>query len=262
MDKIILSRLVSLELFGYYVLAGTVATSISLLAAAFFSAFYPRLTQLLSLGDEEGLSELYHHSCQLMSVVILSVAAFIACFSKEILVFWTGNPMTAANTHLILTLLVMGTAVNGLLYLPIALQLAYGWTKLTFHMNLLALVFVTPSIVVMASLYGAVGAAIVWVVVNAGLALVVIPLMHRRILKGEQWKWYFEDVGLPLAASLGAAVFCLTLVPTDGPRLRQLIVLMGVTIFIAGSAALATPVTRLAIISYFRSKRGRVLDVS
>jgi hypothetical protein len=113
----------------------------------------------------------------------------------------------------------------------------------------------------MASFYGAVGAAFMWVIFNCGLLLVGIQLMHRRLLKGEQWRWYLEDVGLPLAVSLGAALFCLALAPTDGPRLQLLIVLTGVTIFVAGSTFLATPVTRLAVIDYFRSWRGRVLDI-
>ena len=26
--------------------------------------------------------------------------------------------------------------------------------------------------------------------------------MHRRLLKGEMWRWYREDVGIPLAGAL------------------------------------------------------------
>ncbi len=132
MDKVILSKMLTLEMFGYYVLAATVATSLNLLIAPVFSAMYPRFTQIVSLGDEEGLKQLYHHSCQLMSVVILPVTIVIAFFSKEILFLWTRNSTTAQYTHLILSILVIGTALNGLIHLPHALQLAYGWTTLAF----------------------------------------------------------------------------------------------------------------------------------
>src|SRR5205814_2258434 len=80
MDKVILSRLLTLEMFGYYVLASAVATGLYLLIAPVFSALYPRFTQLVSLGDQDGLKQLYHDSCQLMSVVVLPIAIVIALF--------------------------------------------------------------------------------------------------------------------------------------------------------------------------------------
>lgn len=99
-------------------------------------------------------------------------------------------------------------------------------------------------------------------ILTSGFALVGIQLLHRRLLKGEQWRWYFEDVGLPLSVSLGTAFLCLVLAPRGGPRLQLLIVLAGVTIFVIGSTFLATPVTRLALVGYFRSWRGRAFKVS
>jgi len=262
MDKIILSRLLSLEIFGYYVLAGAVATSLYLLVLPVFSALYPRFTQLVSLGDEAGLKQLYHHSCQLMSVLILPVSIVIAFFSRAILFVWTGNSTTAEYAHLVLSILVIGTALNGLMHLPYALQLAYGWTRLAFYVNGVAVLILAPSIILMASIYGAVGAAIIWVVLNGGFVLVCIQLMHRRLLKGEQWRWYLEDVGLPLAVSLGTALLCLLIMPTGGARVGLLTFLAGTTLFVAGSTFLAVPVTREILIEYLRSWRARVFDAS
>jgi len=262
MDKVILSRLLTLEIFGYYVLASAVAMGLYLLVTPVFSALYPRFTQLVSLGDEEGLKQLYHDSCQLMSAVILPIAIVIALFSRETLLLWTGNPRTVNYTHSILSLLIIGTALNGLLNLPYALQLAHGWTKLALSVNACAVLILAPSIVLMASFYGAVGAALVWVMFNSALVLIGIQLMHRRVLKGEQWKWYFEDVGLPLAVSVGTALLCLLIVPTGGARVPLLTFLTGATLFTAGSTFLATPVTRAGLVSYIRSQRGRALNMS
>jgi hypothetical protein len=38
-------------------------------------------------------------------------------------------------THVILSILVISTAMNGVMTVPSALQLAYGWTMLTFTFN-------------------------------------------------------------------------------------------------------------------------------
>lgn len=261
-DKVILSRLLALEMFGYYVLASTVATSLFLLVAPLFYAVYPKFTQLVTLDDREGLKEIYHHSCQLMSVVILPVSIVIALFSREILFLWTGNATTVEYTHLNLSLLVIGTALNGLMHLPYALQLAHGWTRLAFYLNLVLVLILTPSIILMAWWYGAVGAASIWVIFNGGLVLVGIQLMHHRLLRGEQWRWYFEDVGLPLAVSLGTALLSLLMVPTGGARVQLVTFLAGATLFVVGSTVLATPVTRAALVDYFRSWKARVSDAS
>jgi O-antigen/teichoic acid export membrane protein len=262
MDKVILSGLLRLEMFGYYVLASAVATSIYLFVNPVFSAVSPRFTQLVSLGDEDGLKQLYHHSCQLISAVILPVSIVIAFFSKEILFLWTGNSTTVESTHLVLSILVIGTALNGLMHLPYALQLAYGWTKLAFYINVVAVLILVPSIILMASFYGAVGAAIVWVVLNSGFVLVGIQLTHHRLLRGEQWKWYFEDVGLPLTVALAAAFCCSIFVPRTGPRFQLAVILAGILLFVASSTFLATPVTRAALFGYFRSRKGRLFSVS
>jgi O-antigen/teichoic acid export membrane protein len=260
MDKVILSWMLSLKMFGYYVLAGTVATGLYLLVAPIFSALHPRFTQLVTVGDEQGLKELYHHSCQFMSVVILPISIVIAFFAREILFLWTGNATTAENTHLILCILIIGTGLNGLVNLPYALQVAYGWTKLAFYVNLVAVTVMIPSIIVLTTSYGAIGAASVWLIFNCGYVLIGIQLMHRRLLRGQQWKWYLEDVGLPLVVSLGAALLCLMIVPMPGPRYQLLLVLAGIYLFVMGSTFMATSVTRVAIIEYFRHRRTRVFD--
>jgi O-antigen/teichoic acid export membrane protein len=261
-DKVVLSRVLSLEMFGYYVLASSVATSLCLLAAPVGVALYPRFIQLASLGDLQGLKEIYHHSCQLMSTLIIPIAVIIVLFSKEILTLWTGNATTISHTHLLLSILIVGAAVNGLLYLPFALQLAYGWTKLIFQIFLVSVLTLTPLIILIASFYGATGAAVTLVIFNLGVALVAIQFMHGRILRGEKWRWYVGDVGLPLSVALGAALLCRVLVPTDVRGFQLFISLVSTSLVVIGSTVLATPVTRAALITFFRAWQGRVLKTS
>ncbi len=51
-DKILLSRLLTLEAFGYYALAGVVANALYMLTGPITAAFYPRFTGLSAKGDE------------------------------------------------------------------------------------------------------------------------------------------------------------------------------------------------------------------
>lgn len=201
LDKVILSRLLTLEMFGYYVLAFSVAGALTHIVNPIFSALFPRFSQLVAEMKEAELSVLYHKGCRLLSAIVVPVAITLALFSKEILTIWMGDSMTANHTHALLSLILIGTTLNSVMTLPYTLQLAYGWTNLSFWKNLVAVALLVPSLIWMTARYGGTGAAVVWILLNAGYFLVEIPLMHSRLLKKEMWRWYFVDVGLPLAGA-------------------------------------------------------------
>jgi len=244
LDKIILSKMLTLEMFGYYSLAWVVAMSIIYLISPVFTAIYPRFTQLISLGDKDELKHLYHKSCQLMSVLILPVTAVVAMFSNEVLIIWTQNPLTAEEAHILVSILICGTALNGLMNIPYALQLAYGWTKLALYGNLIAVIIMVPLIVYLTSQYGAVGGASVWVILNAGYFLIIIPFMHRRLLISEKWRWYWQDVGLPLVASLIIAGLGRLFLGGQMSQVETAFYLIIVSISTLMITAMVTPVTR------------------
>jgi O-antigen/teichoic acid export membrane protein len=201
-DKILLSRLLSLSDFGYYTFAATVAAVMYRLISPVFTAYYPRLTELVSKDDQPGLVRTYHQGCQFMAVVILPSALTLAFFSKEVLSLWVRDPGVIAHASLLVSLLVIGNTLHGFMHLPYALQLAHGWTKLSFSTNLVAVIFFAPAIYFSTMAWGAVGAASMWIVLNIGYLLIVIQLMHLRLLKHEKWSWYRNDVGKLLAITL------------------------------------------------------------
>ncbi len=202
LDKVLLSKLLSLTDFGYYTFATTLAAVIYRITGPIFIAYYPRLTELVSKGDSEGVVEVYHQGCQLMAVAILPVTFVLFFFPKEILMLWTRNPSMAEHSSMLISLLIIGNALNGLLHIPYALQLAYGWTKLAFYQNIIAVIVLVPAIYFGTLHWGAVGAAAVWVVLNIGYMLISIQLMYRRLLVTEKNSWYLNDVAKPLIAAL------------------------------------------------------------
>jgi O-antigen/teichoic acid export membrane protein len=165
-----------------------------------------------------------------VSVLVLPVAVVMAVFSKEILLLWTQNPTTTAQTAPILSLLVIGTALNGMMNLPYALQLAHGWTQLAFYINVVAVAVLGPLVYVLASHYGAIGAASVWAGLNSGYVLIGIQLMHRRLLRGEMWRWYVEDFGMPLMGVLVTVGVGSLLVNQSISQIAKLITIVGILI--------------------------------
>ncbi|MBA2671020.1 MAG: oligosaccharide flippase family protein [Gemmatimonadetes bacterium] len=247
LDKIILSRLLTLEMFGYYTLAGVVSMSLYRLISPMFAALYPRFSELVARGDISALRTLYHRSCQLLSVLLLPVALVIALFSGELLLLWTQNETTVRHTSLVLSLLVIGAALNGLMHLPYALQLAHGWTKLALYTNAVAVAVLVPLIFFAASRYGAVGAAAVWVLLNSSYVLVSLQIMHTRLLPGDRWRWYLEDVGLPLVAALSVTALGRWLLPA-GMTMIGIFFWVAVTAVLAlVAAALSAPQVRRSV---------------
>jgi hypothetical protein len=142
-----------------------------------------------------------------------------------------------------------------LLNLPYALQLAYGWTRLSLFANAVAVAVLGPALFFATSRYGAVGAGAVWCLYNIAYAIVVVRLMHRRILPGQQWRWYVQDVGLPVLAAAGAAALMRILVTSSSiPMLVVQLVLAGAFVQLVTCAVL--PDIRQRILGYIRGWGG------
>lgn len=207
-DKLLLSRLLNLADFGSYALAALVTGGLYTLAIPFTSAFYPRFTQLVTKGSDDALCSEYHLGAQLVTVFMGSAALVLIFFSKEIIFVWTSDAMLTEQVSPLVTIMAIGTLLNGLMWIPYQLQLAHAWTSLAIKTNLVAVAILIPSILWIAPRYGSIGAAWAWVALNSGYVLFSIYFIHRRLLRGEKWRWYGVDVALPLA---GAALACLVL---------------------------------------------------
>lgn len=214
-DKILLSKLLNLSDYGYYTLAAAVAGALYILISPITQAFYPRLCELHAGDNPSALADTYHHGAQLVTVIAGSAAVVLIMYSEAFLRLWTQDPELAQRVAPLLSLLVLGNLLNGLMWIPYQTQLAHGWTSLTVRINLAAVAMIVPAILWVTPRYGAEGAAWVWVALNTGYLLIGIHFMYHRILSAEKWRWYWQDVLTPLgAAILGAGA--LELLWTDG----------------------------------------------
>jgi O-antigen/teichoic acid export membrane protein len=214
LDKIILSKMLSLESFGYYMLAFNIANNLNNFVTPIYSALFPKFTQLVSAGDTSQLASLYHKGTRLLVTLMLPVVMTMVVFSNELLELWLNDPVVSQNTQPIFVLLLIGTAMNALMVLPYALQLAYGWTRFTIYKNLIASVFLVPLLLVLVDWHQGVGAAVVWLILNLGYLVIEMPIMHKRLLKNELLSWYLHDIIKPLFF-ISVIVFCFKMLMPD-----------------------------------------------
>ena len=176
----------------------------------------------------------------------------------ERLLLWTQDRSIAENTHLVLSLLTAGAAFNALASLPYALQLASGWTRLSLVFNTVSTLVLAPLVYFMSLKYGGVGAAIVWVIINASYVLVGLYLMHQRLLLGELLRWYRVDVGQPLLAAAAVAGVWKWLMPFSETVWWSFPNMILVSAATFAAATIAAPEIRTLAIRWLIPKPGSV----
>jgi len=209
-DKILLAKLLPLDQYGYFALAVTVAGAMSLLIAPIHNVAYPRLTELASCKDEATLAQEYHQFAELLSIAVLPATLILCGFSREILVLWTQNAIIAESVAPIVSVWVIGTALNGLMHLPYAAQLAHGWTRLSVVANAIGVMLMIPAIMLLVPRYGGLGAAWIWVAITAGNLIIGVWVMHTRILKKQRLRWCAHDIGAPLIGGILSLLVIIT----------------------------------------------------
>lgn len=249
-DKIILSKMLSLSEFGYYTLAAVVAGALYMVITPITQAFYPRLCELHARNDQAGLIDTYHKGAQLVTVFGGSVAIVVILFSETFLRVWTQDLELAESTTTLLSLLMLGNLLNGLMWIPYQTQLAHGWTSLALRINIVAVAVIVPAIFWATPRFGAEGAAWVWVSLNAGYVLVGVHFMYRRMLGTEKCRWYVQDVFLPLLVGSIAASALSILWSAESTNLADTILLALATATTLTAMLFSASIPRILLLNY------------
>ncbi len=239
-DKIMLSRLLSLTALGHYMLATVAASALETMVAPLFQAVTPRLSRLHAAQDDAGFVSLYHAGSQMVTVTAGAAGLVLIGFPELVLTAWTSDRALSAEVAPFLQLLALGYLLNVLMWMPYQAQLANRWTGLTLRINIVAVIAVVPALLWAVPRFGAISAAMVWVLLNAGYVLIGVHLMHRRILRREKWRWYWQDIAVPLVSAGGVIIVMRWIFATqfDG-RIDSKIAQIGILIVISSSALIA-----------------------
>ena len=241
LDKVVLSRLLPLESFGFYALATAIASILNVLAGAVFGGIFPAFSSAVARGAEDELRTLYHRYSQFIAVLVAPAVATIAVFAPELLRVYVGNPQVAGQTQEVLRLLIVAYGLLAMMQTPLALQLANGWTRLSLIKNVVAVVILMPAMILLVSRLGMIGAGITWLLLTSGYFLIEVPVMHSRLLQAEMWRWYLVDTGRPIIVSAAVVGVASVSLPTGWSplaRLAGIAVTAGVALV---ASALAVP---------------------
>ncbi len=224
-DRIALSKIVPASDFGKYTLAFTATGLLQMVILAFYRTYYPKFSELKVAGDEAGLKKAYYQGCRLVGAVIIPTAVAALVFAPKLFQVWLGY--CDNSVVLVFRLLIVGTTLSGLMWLPAALQQAVGWTRLHVALMILALALGIPFL--FAGIYGfGLPGATAMVLVHGAIEITLgLWLMNRVLFPRENLRWYGLVIVAPTLACLPVALLSVMAMPADIARHIGFVWLLG-----------------------------------
>ena len=242
-DRLVVSRMLPLEALGRYAVATQLAAVTALLVMPTVNVVYPALTRLLLSEQAEALEQMYRSGTRMLGAVLFPLATLLGAFAVPILALWTGDAVMAREVAPVLQVLLIGNALNGVMYFPYSLQMAAGASHFTTATAATLLIVLVPALYLLTWRYGAAGAAAAWALTNA-IYVIIATLTHRFFLRGNGFSWLCGDVLLPLlvaVATVGSAGWLLaktTLPPALQVGVGSATVLVSVAVVVGMSSGL------------------------
>ncbi|MBF0448649.1 MAG: oligosaccharide flippase family protein [Magnetococcales bacterium] len=251
-DNIMLSSLLSLEAYGHYVFSVTVASGLYVFVTPISKAFYPRFSELLAKNKYQDLVGSYHDAAQMVSVLMGSASLVLIFCSDIFLELWLHDTDLSHQLAPLVSIIALKVFLNGLMWIPYQMQLAYGWTSLTNKIHIVAIVIIVPAILWVVPRYGMIGAAWVGVGLNVAHVFISVNFMFGKILVGEKLRWYFQDVFFPLLAATLCVLGAKSIYDPNMGGILKLFWLFAVSASACFVAGVTAPTTRRLIAGLFK----------
>ena len=206
-DKLVISKYLSMELFGYYSIASLLAQLPLMIVTPIIIAVFPILALFVSQDDQDSVVKSFHKYSFLITVIVAPIVFCIALYSIPLVTLWTGKADIAYSVDYVVKILIIGGFFLCLQLTPFYLALANGLTKINLYTGIVGLIIIIPLMIYLISHYSMIGAAIPWMIVNIGGFLVVGFYSVNKFLKGEVSYWLIWDISVPIAISIIIGLF-------------------------------------------------------
>lgn len=185
-DKLIVSSVFSLEVFGFYNIASIVSQSPVLFTSPLVLFIFPIFAKFYSQKELDRLKKCFDRIFILVAIIVLPLTLIIMIYSTELLELWTRNTLSKDNLQEIgglVVFLVVGFFFAAL-QIPInSLFLAIGKTKYTLIVSVFQL-FIGGILLYVCSLsYGLNGLSKVWIFINLISFCLLYFFMQRKVFQ-------------------------------------------------------------------------------
>jgi O-antigen/teichoic acid export membrane protein len=190
-DKAIVSKLLSLGVFGYYSMAYSGVSRGMQVAASVSQAVFPSFSALSKQGDRDGLMRQYRKLQDLLCYAIVPLFAAIPFAARPLFTFVL-NAQAARMLLWPVTFLCVGFCMSGTLNIPYVFSLAVGKPEIAARTNYYALFAVLPVTALLVFKFGIAGAGFSWVFYHFFTYAYMMPRVCSECLGMSVGKWYLH----------------------------------------------------------------------
>jgi len=212
LDKIILSKTLKGEDYGYYVLSNNLATTLFIVSTPVAIALFPHFTNFLHNNKMAELQAEFHKYTKILSVTLLPIFIMLCFFTPELLWIWTKNQAIIDHTTLLVRIMLIGTVLDAYMVVPNTLLLSANKTRFILVIHMVAIVIMVPVVYFLSTHFGAVGGAISVAFILGGYFVFAAPFVFKYCLKGHYFQWVWNDIfkiAIPLLLTATVARYLL-----------------------------------------------------
>lgn len=213
LDKIMISRLLSIENLGYYTLAVSLSQILIIMVNPIDAALLPRFTALYSEQKKKEASDLFKRMSVLVSVLVISILSNLIFFAKDIVYIWTGSTVLAEHAYKTIPIVAVAYAMIASQILPYNIAISNGYTKLNNILGLVGLLITIPGYMYFTKLYGVIGAAGVFCIIQIIITFIYLYIINLKFINLNFFKDFLLNLFLLPILTSSLIVFIGSLIP-------------------------------------------------
>ena len=188
-DKIIVSKLLPVGLFGFYSFAYSAVSRTRLLTSAVAQAAFPFFSSLFGTNQRDSMMAQYRKLQDLLCVGTVPLFAVIPFAVLPVFGF-VFSPDVARMLLLPISFLALGFYMHGTLNIPYVFSLAVGKPEISVRSNFYALFVILPIMAGLIYYFGLPGAGFSWVCYNLFTYVYAVPRICSECLEIPVWEWF------------------------------------------------------------------------
>ena len=212
-DRMVVSKMMTGEDLGKYMVALTAIGLLQTLVFAFHRAYFPRFCELHAAGNQMHLKAAYYGACRTVGTILIPLALLVFGFTPELFRVWLG--WDTPDMVDLSRWLLLGFTLSGVMWLPAAYQQAIGWTRLHASLMAATLLVGVPLTIFCVHRLGLVGASAMMVAHGVVEITAGLWIMNKVCFPGENLLWYRRVIVGPLLVGLPVVLLSRATLPHD-----------------------------------------------
>ncbi len=213
LDKLILSKILSVTDLGIYTVAYTLSMIPIVFSAPIAVAIFPRLTKFYESSDKDRLHTTFNNSFLLVAIITTTIGVTLSLNSKLLLNVWTQNIDISHKAMLPASLLLIGQTLLSYQVIPFNMLLAAGNTMVNIKMGLYGFLLLIPMMILMGNYYGMIGVAISWAIYNVITTPIFLYIVVKKLTHFKFGEWVLTYCIKPILTILMCSLFFFLIKP-------------------------------------------------